>query len=197
MLATTYQDTSLGWQLRQFRDQAGEWFEFEINQWLPDWSPPAVDVDTPNWLGRAILVLAVGVLLVWIGWQLAVLNPYIRAWLIQESGRLTQSPNSQSNQRSAEDWVARSRQAQQAGDYREACRALYMAMLTRLDDRRQIQLSDSRTDGEYQLLLLLIDNPLPYQLLFSLHERLLFSHCPVSAEDCDRCWQAYQEIDRA
>jgi hypothetical protein len=199
VLATTYQETSIGWQLRQFRNQTGEWFEAQFNQWLPSWSPPDVEVETPNWTGRILIVVAVIVLLVWIGWQIyVVLRPYISAWLAKEKGRrLTASADQEHILHSSQEWVERSRQAQRDGNYRDACRALYMAMLQRLDDRNQIRLTDSRTDGEYQMLLWLMENPAPYQLLFSLHERLLFGQHPVSAEECDRCWQAYQEIDQA
>ncbi len=70
-----------------------------------------------------------------------------------------------------------------------------MAALQRLSDSNLIRQEPSRTDGEYLQLVQEFASSHPYQLLIQTHERLWFSQDAASAEEVDRCWQAYREIE--
>ncbi|MFM7426327.1 MAG: DUF4129 domain-containing protein [Elainella sp.] len=97
------------------------------------------------------------------------------------------------------DWLQQAQTAHRQGDYRLACRALYLAALQRLSERGLIPQALSRTDGEYLSLLHQLDLPLadqqPYQLLIRTHERLAFDQFAASADLYDRCWQAYRQLE--
>ncbi|MBC7971250.1 MAG: DUF4129 domain-containing protein, partial [Verrucomicrobia bacterium] len=147
----------------------------------------------PEWFLQGFFWTVIVAMVTGVGWQLyQIFKPYVEDYLRQ--GR-TQSPSlSNPVKQSAAEWLERSRHAQQQGNYREACRSLYMASLHHLSDRNLIRQEESRTDGEYLSLILQIDPPQPYQLLIRTHERLCFSDATISAETFERCWQAYQEI---
>jgi hypothetical protein len=190
----TFEKTNLNWQLQQLQQRIGEWLERLLaNQPnLPageNWQIPA------EWL-RGLLALIIGGIVGFLGWQLYQrLRPY---WgEIGQWGRrsIDQKPNPTETCTSAE-WVKRSQAAHRQGNYREACRALYMAMLQRLNEQNLIGQEASRTDGEYFTLAQALDRPQLYQLIIRTHERLCFSEAPISAEVFDRCWQAYQAIDQ-
>lgn len=190
-----FRENGLGWQLHQAQQRIGEWFEAQFAlPATPDMPTP--DWQTPLWLLRGFMVLLVAGFMGWLLWQLyRVTLPYWQAWMRERSPRLP-GPSAEIPVYSVNEWVERSRLARQSGNYRDACRGLYMAMLQHLNERGMVSLEDSRTDGEYRRLLPQ-GNPQPYQLLLNIHERLCFSSLPISVEDCDRCWLAYQEIERA
>ncbi|TVQ21965.1 MAG: DUF4129 domain-containing protein [Leptolyngbya sp. DLM2.Bin15] len=188
-----YQDTSLGWQAQQATQQFSEWIEAQWSAVQPDAAMP--QVTPPDWLLRTLFIMIIGGLLGWLGWQLyREFAPQIQAWLGQEAGRRRPARPPQTPVYSAETWVRQARQAQQAGDYREACRCLYMAMLSQLSAQDIIRLEASRTDGEYRALLLTMADPAPYYLLLAIHEQLCFSSQGISAAEWERCWAAYQDL---
>ncbi|NJR38293.1 MAG: DUF4129 domain-containing protein [Leptolyngbyaceae cyanobacterium CSU_1_4] len=196
MASGTFEKSSADWWIQQQQQQVGEgieaWFSgFRLgNLGTEDWTLPA-------WFLQGFFWAVIGGLGAGLGWQLyQILKPYGASFLRRDSSR---SPSlSTSVQPSAADWLERSRHAQQQGNYREACRSLYMASLHHLSDRNLIRQQESRTDGEYLSLILQIDPPQnrsnSYQLLIRTHERLCFSDASPSAETFERCWQAYQEI---
>lgn len=193
MASGTYEETSWGWQLQQFSQQLGEWIERLFSQSRPN--SPGLPV-IPDWLLKTLFWLMVIAAIGWASWQLYhLLSPYLthrwRSTAIRQSASLTQS------QHSATEWLQQARTAQQQGNYREACIALYMAALQQLNDRGMISQEASRTDGEYLTLLQRQNLPQPYQVLIQTHERLCFDRVIASAEICDSCWQAYQEIERS
>ncbi|NJR67027.1 MAG: DUF4129 domain-containing protein [Leptolyngbyaceae cyanobacterium CRU_2_3] len=195
-MAGTFEKTNLDWQIQQLQWQFGEWLERLLAS-NSDF-PSGDDWQIPQWLLRGLFWLIVMGLASFLGWQsYKLFRPYLA-----ESWRLRRSPSppapSSSKTLAVAEWLQQSRQAQQQGNYREACRFLYQAMLQRLNDENLICQDLSRTDGEYVALLhslSTLDRPQPYQILLRTHERLCFSKTPISAEICDRCWQAYREID--
>jgi hypothetical protein len=188
-----FQQNSLGWQMQQAQQRVGEWIELVLFGNDPDGDPP-FDWSLPDWLLEGLFWLFVIGLISWMGWQLyKLLNPYL-----DNSLRLGRSPTlvptSQPPKLTIAEWLGRSRTAQQQGDYREACRCLYLAMLQQLNDKDLISQQASRTDGEYLRLVQTLSDPHPYQMLIRTHEHLCFSDTAVSAETFDLCWQAFQEI---
>jgi hypothetical protein len=192
----TFEKTSFHWQIRQLQQQFGEWLQRLL---MNDSNTPNDNWQLPGWVIESLFWLIVAGLVGFLGWQLyRLLGPYLAAsWRSRQRARSSQTVSTLETLPVAA-WLQRSRHAQQQGDYREACRALYMAMLQRLNDQNLITQQPSRTDGEYATLLhtlSTLDRPQPYHLLLRTHESLCFSEAAISAEICDRCWQAYREID--
>ena len=195
--AGTFQKTSLNWQIQQLQQRIEEGLErllFRNNQDsfdFPDWQ-------IPGWLQQVLFWVIVISTLAWAGWQVyKLLGPY---WSLSlDSTQTLSSPpsSSRSTEPTIAEWLKRSRTAQHQGNYREACRALYMAMLLHLSDRHLISQDLSRTDGEYLNLVQSLPQASPYHILIQTHEQLCFSNVSVSAEMFDRCWQAYREIEAA
>ncbi len=191
----TFEKTSFDWQLHQLQQQFGEWVQRLLSN---DSNAPDQNWQLPESLLNGLFWLIVVGLTGFLGWQLyRLLSPY---WAASWRSRQNLRPVAASSTETlpVAEWLQRSRQAQQQGNYREACRALYLAMLQRLNDQNLIAQQPSLTDGEYATLLhtlSTLDRPQPYHLLLRTHESLHFSQATISAETCDRCWQAYREID--
>lgn len=192
-MAGSFEKTSLEWQLQLMQQRLSEWLERLFapidSQSLPNWS-------LPDWWLRLLFWTMVGSFMTWVSWQLYQLaRPYVAALAIAQQGQSDrQSPVDRSLTAAA--WLQRSRTFAQQGNYREACRALYMAALQRLNDTEPIPHEPSRTDGEYLRLTQTLSRPAPYQVLLRTHEQLCFNNANVSVDEFDRCQQAYQDIER-
>jgi hypothetical protein len=190
----TFEQTSWGWQNQQLWQQVGEWVEqLFLGSGLTEPSAP----EFPEWLLKGVFWSVVGGVSIWAVWQLyQLLRPYFESWRLTSESFPAVSTTPTQPEHSVTEWLQQARLAQQQGNYREACRALYQALLQRLSDRQVIPQDPARTDGEYLNLIQSLAVHQPYQTLISTHERLCFSDSVISAEVFDRCWQAYQEIDR-
>jgi Domain of unknown function (DUF4129) len=192
--AGSFEKDSFDWQLRQLQQQFMEWLERLLA--TQSGAPTDSGFQLPDWLLRGLFWLLVIGTASFLGWQLyRLVHPYL-AEKFSQLGRRPRQSQPQPERRSLADWLERSRTAQQQGNYREACRALYMAALQQLSDRRLIDLEASRTDGEYLRLLPTLDRPQPYQVLIQTHERLCFSQANISVEQFDRCSEAFQQISQ-
>lgn len=192
----TFEKTSLSWQIRQLQQRMGEALERLFAR--EDQNDVNFNWQLPDWLEEALFwLIAIGLIL-WAGWQLyKLLQPYFSSYF-QPNTPTPPLPPGRTVELTASDWLKRSRQSQQQGNYREACRALYMAALQQLNDKDLIRQELSRTDGEYLNLIQDLQNlsaSQPYQTLIHIHERLCFSDTTISAEVFDRCWAAYREIE--
>lgn len=196
MASGTFEKTSVAWQIQQLQQRISEWLE-RIFARPPDSNVPTPNWQIPDWLQKGLFWFMVVALILWAGWQLyQLLQPYLSGYFHPGnlSPPLTTAPTTRLT---ASDWLKRSRQAQQQGNYREACRALYMATLQQLSDNSLICQEPSRTDGEYLHLIQEISASQPYRLLIQIHEQLCFSDTDISVEVFDRCWQAYREIEES
>ena len=202
MPAGSFEKTSLGWQFHQLQQRVGEWFELKFSQAI-DNSPKLPDWGLPPWLEKALFWLAqvgawliLALFLAWVSLQLyQLLRPYWASLQFQ-TGQSTAKPTQpQSNELTVAAWLRRSQHYQQQGNYGEACRALYMAMLQRLNDANLAPHELSRTDGEYRQLIQSFPQPQPYQILIATHEQLCFGSAKISSEMFERCQQAYREIE--
>lgn len=151
----------------------------------------------PGWLVQVVFWLVTVGLATWLLWQ------GYRLWRrYRRDRRLGFQPYSvrtTAKLREAftvAEWLQQAQALQRQGNYAHACRALYMAMLQRLDDSNQLPLSPSRTDREYWQLIQSFPQPQPYGVLLDMHEQLCFGNQAVSADMFQRCQQAYREIDR-
>lgn len=193
MSSGTFEKTSIGWQLHLFEQRLKEWLELKLtranppNPNLPNWSLPEI------WL-RAAFWLIVVLFLVWLGWQLY-------QWLdgVRRQPRRSRPVSSRAeksvDQLTVAGWWQRAENLQRQGNYYEACRALYLGMLQRLNDRKLVPHQASRTDGEYRQVVQNLAESQPYQFLLQTHEQLCFGDSESSPELFERCQQAYREIE--
>ncbi|GAB4365629.1 MAG: DUF4129 domain-containing protein [Elainellaceae cyanobacterium] len=197
MQPESFEKNSLGWQLQLLQQRIGEWIErifaagdragLDQTHW-----------GIPDWLQKVLFWSIVIGLIGWASWQMwNLLRPYLAGYWQARGDRTRFSSLPVASEKPAAEWLKQMRLAQRQGNYREACRALYMAALHHLSETNLIRQELSRTDGEY--LHLLQNQPLarPYQVLIQTHEQLCFSRAPISADRFDRCWQAYQAIQKA
>lgn len=196
----SFEKDSLGWQLSQLQQRFGEWWELQLSQFAPNPS----NASLPSWwdspmiqrLAKAAFWLILGLLLTWVSLQIwRWLRPYVYSLthsLNQPTQKVTQTP---AQSLSVAGWLQRSQKFQQQGNYREACRSLYMAMLQRLNDNGIAPHESSRTDGEYLKLIQQLPQPTPYRTLLMTHQQLCFSNTEASSSDFEQCQQAYQEIE--
>lgn len=191
-MAGSFEKNSLEWQLHLLQQRLSEWLERLFAsiapRQLPTWS-------LPDWLLRLLFWIIIGSLISWVSWQLyQLVRPYFATLAIAQKG--PSNPHAQVDRPlTVAAWLQRSRTFAQQGDYREACRALYMAALQRLNDKEPIPYEPSRTDGEYLRLVQTMPRSAPYGVLLHMHEQLCFSNADITADAFDRCQQAYQDIE--
>ncbi|MBD2666751.1 hypothetical protein B6N60_02953 [Richelia sinica FACHB-800] len=199
MSTESFEKSSWGWQLSLVQQQVSEWLEYQSSRWqrnlpqLPDgWS-------MSPWLQDLLTItfwLLLGLFLAWIVWRLwQEFSPYIYPWLaaVGNSGMIT--PKAAETKISTDDLLLRAQELAQLGNYGEACRCLYLAMLQQLDQGKVILAQASRTDGEYlQLLRSTVTTMQAYETIIITHEQLCFGQTKIGAENYQQCRQAYGEI---
>ena len=199
MSVGAFKQDGFGWRIDLLRQRIDEYVEFKLSQ---------LELDVPElsflksellWqIVRFFLWSIFAVLLVWISWQIwLLLRIYLRRWqkqkqLVEPIRTMTSTPKL-----SIAEWVARSQEYSQQGDYRQGIFCLYQAMLHLLNEREIIARQSSRTDEEYRRSLqnLQLSQLQPYELLLSIHQRLCFSSAEASQSLFEQCLQAYQAIE--
>jgi len=199
MSAQIFEKTNFGWQIQQQIQRFGEWVELITrgnDNRMPkvSWEPWFLDF---LWLVvQGLFWVILTVLLIWLGWQLW------RMWghYLYSFPSLLNSPGenkvTEVNKLTVSAWLGRSREFYRQGNYTEAVRCLYLAMLQKLNDSGIILDEASRTDGEYRKLIQNLPQQEAYQLLLNTHENLCFGNSAISPEIFDRCQQAFQEIEK-
>lgn len=199
MSANAFEKTNWGWQQQQLERQVGEWFELtfassaeRLSRTVPDWPWLPGLLRGAFWVTVALLAILVA----WLLYKLVLrLRPYL-ASLRAQSQSLSPAPAAPALEQSVAGWLAQVQAFGQQGNYREACRALYRAMLRHLNDRQLIADRPDLTDGEYRQLIQRLPQPESYNLLLTTHEQLCFDNAAISAERFERCQQAYRAIER-
>lgn len=196
LLASTYQKNSFNWQQQKFFQRIDEWIALQLSRWqekgldVPDWTIPYWWLQALFWL---IVAGIVGLCL----WQ--ILRLLMLYWPTNMRARLRERDRFKATvqeNRSISGWLQFAQDCQKQGNYSEACRALYMAMIARLNDMQLILDSHSRTDGEYTALVAQLPQSDNYQTLLQTHEQLKFGNAIISAERFQRCQRAYQAIEQ-
>ena len=191
MAANSFAKDSLGWQIQQTQRWVSEWLELQFMNDFPD--APQV----PGWLGWGVFWLVGALALAIVVWALIqVLSPMMSRWLNRKPEMAVGTIKRTEKVLGSAEWLRRSRDWQQQGNYAEACRALYMAMLEQLHEKDYVPRKLSRTDGAYQDCVQALLTPAPYQLLLQVHEHLYFGTGEISADTFNRCQQAYQTIEQ-
>jgi Domain of unknown function (DUF4129) len=193
-MSSPAEKTSWRWQLEQLQQQLGEWIEVKFRS---DDRDLQLDI-FPPWLGPLLVRLtwlALTGLVIWFGYR--IVYPYLRRWLgenNQSSSELSTS-DAPAQVYTVAELLAKSQQFQRDGDYTQASRWLYLAMLQRLNDANLIPHQFSRTDREYIQLLSKVPIVDVGAVLVSIHEQLHFGNQQIAIEDFDRCQQAYRQIE--
>jgi len=174
------------------RERLSQWYEARFQGRV---DAPVLDSDPiPEWLTKFlfwVVIIALSLWFLWVAYKLV--QPYL--------GLLGTPLEREEQTQPATDpgaavWVQRAQAYHRQGNYGEACRSLYMAMLARLDETQRIPQELSRTDGEYLKILRSLAQTQPYQTLFLAHERLCFGGAELSLSDWQQCQRAYQEISQ-
>lgn len=193
MLAIAFEKSNLSWQIQLIKQRFGEWIELKLFELmprkLPNVSISPLLLDVLFWG----LVLALGTLVIW--WLMPL---FPRTWFaLQQAAEGQSEPRSPlpSRDLTVAEWLQQAKTFHQQGNYAEACRALYMAMLQRLNDTQIALHEPSRTDGEYLRLVRSLAQSRPYQTLIQTHEQICFGNAQISNETYTLCQQAYREIE--
>ena len=184
--------TSWRWQLEQLQQQLGEWIEVKLRSNDRD-----LQLDIfPPWLG-ALLVrltwLILAGLIIWFGYR--VIYPYLKKWIERNQQSRSLLDVASVPAYTVVQLLDKSQQFQRDGDYTQASRWLYLAMLQRLNDAKLIPHQFSRTDREYLQLLRAVPIIDIGEILVSIHEQLHFGNKQIEITEFNKCQQAYQQIE--
>jgi hypothetical protein len=194
--ADGFEKTNWGWQLHQFQQQIWEWLELQFSQTRLNF--PKVFASNwwfPDWLGKTLFWVTIALLVAWISWQAwqhwgSYLQTFPSLWRNLAAKPVT----SQASEAKVSEWLKRSQAFARKGNYTQACRYLYMALLQQLNDNGIALHQPSRTDGEYLRLTQDLPQEQAYELLLLVHEQLCFGDREISQPVFEECQQAYREI---
>ena len=195
------------WRGQNFLRRSAEYIEWQLKQ-LP--MPEALEIENaPSWLDplltwvvRGIAFLLVSLLL---RWAIRKLWPWMRRWRRSAPDTSTVKQRTLEPTLSAAEWLARAERAQNQQEYAKACRALYMALLMRLETTGRLSRDPARTDQEYlQRLDALwaldqqsIEVPKAWRQIFQIHERSYYGNQAIAVETYHDCQRAYQTLEPA
>ncbi len=190
-MAANVQTTSFNWQLQQFWRRVGEWIELHLPSMPNNPNLPSF----PSWWLEAAFWTIVVFAVAWLSYGIyRLMRPYFDPNHTDRSRRIDRS--TEQKERTIAALIRDAQEFQRQGNYREACRSLYFAMLQRLHETKIIPSQKSRTDREYAQLVENLPQSEAYRILLETHEQLQFGQAEVSIEQFDRVQQAYGAIER-
>jgi hypothetical protein len=177
-------------------------FLSSLNQGKAEAAPPPWLEPLVLWVARILAVaLAIGV--IYVAWR--VVWPWLQRW--RRGGFKTGTQNVRQTglvrPLAVENWLKQAQAFQAEGNYAQACRCLYMALLIRLEEGEWLRQDPARTDREYlkglEALWILAKRPSQLQegfrQLFLTHEQVHYGALDVTPENFQRCQQAYFELE--
>jgi hypothetical protein len=191
-MANSFEKTSWRWQLEQFQQRLVEWIEVKLRT---DDRGSNFD-EFPPWLGLFLVRLTwllLAMLVVWFGYR--IIYPYWKKWSFNNREQQSAERSNIDKIYTVTELLDRSNRFKGDGNYHEASRWLYLAMLQRLNDAKLIPHQLSRTDREYIQILRTVPTIEVGELLVSTHEQVYFGDRIVTSEDFDRCQQVYHQIE--
>lgn len=187
---------------RQWR-QLSEALEYTFRQFLQQQTEPFWEDSAP--LEAWLRWFFQGVLLVGLGFALYFLGRSLWRWWQRRSRAASPIAISTfaERPRPVGEWLELAQNLQLAGDYRGACRALYMALLYRLQEAGWLRLQTHWTNGDYlreleQLFQLGERSPAvrrSIQHLFQVHSRSYYGAEAVDDQTLATCQAAYFEVE--
>jgi hypothetical protein len=199
----------INWGLGQLGRQFNEAIENFFLNLLSGLRAGDEEVQTPAWLEPffywlariMIVVLAIG--FVYLGWR--VLWPLWQRW--RSGGFRAKTTNLRQTgivrPVAVENWLKQAQAFQAEGNYTQASRCLYMALLIRLEEGDWLRQDPARTDREYlqrlEGLWVLAKRPSQLQSafrqLFLTHEQVHYGAQEVTPENFQQCQQAYFDLE--
>ncbi|NJK41128.1 MAG: DUF4129 domain-containing protein [Acaryochloridaceae cyanobacterium SU_2_1] len=209
MIAASPIDKTL-WQGENMVRKSGEWVELQFNRLLDFLEGQESPELSSAWdwgqfcrvVSEGAVALALGILLLY-----GLLRQLQQIWKTYLRSRLRAAdPLQQSLEtdlQTVEDWLAQAAQAQSQENYQLGCRALYMALLLRLEQTGWLRRDRTSTDQEYLQQLesawILQAKPIGLQQtwrrIFQVHEWSYYGSAPVAGDMFEQCQQAYQTLD--
>ncbi|HEY9889749.1 MAG TPA: DUF4129 domain-containing protein [Candidatus Obscuribacterales bacterium] len=194
---SSLQTNNIPWQLRQMGKNLSEWIQLQLSRGGEESPSPLPSFEFPVWIGQLFFWAVVLGAVVWLAWLIVqVLDRYFERRRTQPRSQPQVKTLLSPTEHSVGEWLRRAKQFEREGNWREACRALYLAALQLLHDRQWVPHQASRTDGEYLAAIQALQQPRPWQLLIRTHERSLFGADPLSADHLKRCRLAYEELEQ-
>ncbi|GBF81512.1 DUF4129 domain-containing protein [Aphanothece sacrum] len=196
----SFKKDGLGWRLQQLQQRIGEWWELQLQKWNfklpnPDLNPIA-NLSFLWEIIKGIFLILLVILILWLTWIIIKRwFPYFQLMLTQTHQSFQEIQDKLSQESSVDKLFARSQKFQQQGNYYQACRYLYLAMLQRLNDSGMIPHQASMTNDEYQLLTSQLPDPDPYETILIIHQQICFGNQNPTLSLFETCQQAYQKID--
>jgi len=193
----------LRWQSDRLWRQLSEAVEYLLlelfrSEARPLWQESATFEAWVQWLFRWLLLVLLGV-------GLYVLGRWLWRWWQRRSRPLPQMPlgGMTERPRPVHEWLELAQALHLAGDYTGACRALYMALLYRLQEADWLRVQHHWTDREYlqeldRLFQLGERSPgvrRSIQHLFQVHSRSYYGGQPLDPETLASCQAAYFDIE--
>jgi len=187
-----FERDSIGWQIGKLSRHWEEWLESHTIK-PPDYELPSVGMD---WLLPFVYASAWLLLSVFLAWLGLIIYRLSRNYWLGRRSRATRRAEVPYAGGTVAEFLRTAQKLYQQGNYREACRHLYLALLQTLHDRQIVPQQLSRTDGEYRHVLAQKKAvPLqPCTTIINLHERLIFSDLTVSPQDFDLCQTAFNQL---
>jgi hypothetical protein len=191
-----FQNDNLTWRLQQSQRRFGEWWEQLLGR--PHAGPREQPIPSLWWGWELLQMLVLWALLAAL---IAIAAVFLwrlvqSAWRSYRTQRASIQPLPPSPERSLNEWLHFAQQAQKRGDYAQACRWLYCAMLQLLHDRQLIPHRLSQTNGEYRQLVRPFSGQTDYETLIQTHEQVHFGGDASSIEQYQQCQRAYQNISQ-
>lgn len=193
MATESFENDSIGWRIQLLGQNISEWWELQTSKLeLPEF--PQLEISGLDQVARVIGWMIALLVAVWFFWRLTDgLLPYL--YRVLGPTPVRDQETTLTPRLSVEKWLKRSRDFQGRGNYGEACRCLYLAMLQGLHDRGMIPHQPSLTNREYQALLQQQTRNNAYQTLLQTHEQFYFGNQEITSRQWGECQQAYQEIE--
>lgn len=191
-----FEKTNPAWDLRLWQQRSSEWFERILSSWQPIDSPdslnnPVRPPTIPAQLWTLIFWLLVLALVTTIVWNL---YPIVHRYLTKSQPERPLASSPKPIHRTQNQWLQQAKKAQSQGDYTQACRALYFAMVTKLQDQTLLSKDPSLTNGEYRRLLK--TRSASYRTLINAHDESLYTDRPITQDRYAECDRAYRDIDQ-
>jgi hypothetical protein len=196
MPASAIPTSDLPWQWRQAQQRLGEWIELQLNQPRQPGAKPGSPWSL-QWLAPYI-TWGLGIALV--GLLGFILVRGLQRWQVQRQQRQWRGAAivvADEPVISQQEWLTRSQTYQRQGNFSEAARALYFALLGNLADRQIIPDKRSRTDREYAAITQDLPQAEAFATVLQTHEQIQFAGNALTAQDYDRCQQAYRQASGA
>lgn len=182
----------IGWQIGKLRRNFDEWLEVVTRSEETERERSVI----ADWVLHLLNVLAWVVLILFLAWLGLIIYRTGRNYWLERQGRSARLEEVFHSHKPFAELLQSAQTYYNQGNYQEACRHLYLALLQILHDRGILPQAVSRTDGEYRRFLGQ-KSALPlqsYRTVINLHENLTFGSLVPSKQDFENCRMALDQI---